>query len=79
MICRAVACSENVNSNFKWKGFQIRYSLQYRYLSEHDAKKIHKIRSKREISYLLAIFGIILALISIILAVIGLIISVLTI
>jgi len=70
-ICQAVACSEKVYTEFKWKGFQVRYSLQYRYLSKEDADIIKKIRSKRDLSYLLAIIGVILALISILLSIIS--------
>jgi hypothetical protein len=72
-LCQAVAASSKISTDFKWKGFQIRYSLQYRDLSEEDAVLLKKLRWRRDWSYYLAVLGIVLALLSMVVSIVTLV------
>jgi len=72
-ICQTVAASAEIATRFTWKGFQVRYALQHRYLSKEDARLLKRTRNRRKLSYFLAIAGVVLGAISLVLSVIGIV------
>ena len=67
-IFEKVAATQEVVKNFRWKGYQIRYSVHYRYATIKDVKRIRWLRWKRTIAFWGGILGTFIGIISLLFA-----------
>ena len=66
-IMRIVAASDKVRNNFKWQGFQVRYSIEYKYASETKKRRFRRKRKMRDMAFWLAVISILIGLASLLL------------
>lgn len=67
-IFRAVAVNPSVKDNFMWMGFEVRYRIRFRYLSEIARKHVKWVTETRpKIAFILSITGICIGLASLLL------------
>ncbi|MBN1974270.1 MAG: hypothetical protein JW787_11560 [Sedimentisphaerales bacterium] len=73
-IFESVASSQDVVANFGWRGYQIRYSVQYRYLDSEDRKKLLSQIKRNNWAFWIGLAGIAIGLISLLAALLAIII-----
>ena len=65
----SVAKDPAVIKGFKWKGSEIRFALNYHFLSEQDASRLDRARLRNQVVLWLAVAGTVLAIIALVLTV----------